>query len=229
MKPKILLVDDEIPIITLLQYNVEKAGFQTDVAQTGPEALDKAINNTYALIILDIMLPGIEGTEVCRQLRERNIDTPILMLTAKGSESDKVTGLDIGADDYLTKPFSPREMIARVQAILRRVTEQVDTNQAICMGQLTIFPNQYEAKINGDMLDFTRKEFDLLLYLAENKGLVLSREQLLNAIWDYAFEGSTRIVDVHISHLREKIEVDAKKPRFIQTIHGFGYKMVNVP
>src|SRR5699024_4050284 len=229
MKPKILLVDDEIPIITLLQYNVEKAGFQTDIAQTGPEALDKAINNTYALIILDIMLPGIEGTEVCRQLRERNIDTPILMLTAKGSESDKVTGLDIGADDYLTKPFSPREMIARVQAILRRVTEQVDTNQAICMGQLTIFPNQYEAKINGDILDFTRKEFDLLLYLAENQGLVLSREQLLNAIWDYAFEGSTRIVDVHISHLREKIEADAKKPRFIQTIHGFGYKMVSVP
>lgn len=229
MKPKILLVDDEIPIITLLQYNVEKAGFQTDIAQTGPEALDKAINNTYALIILDIMLPGIEGTEVCRQLRERNIDTPILMLTAKGSESDKVTGLDIGADDYLTKPFSPREMIARVQAILRRVTEQVDTNHAICMGQLTIFPNQYEAKINGDILDFTRKEFDLLLYLAENKGLVLSREQLLNAIWDYAFEGSTRIVDVHISHLREKIEADAKKPRFIQTIHGFGYKMVSVP
>ncbi|HLR60679.1 MAG TPA: response regulator transcription factor [Pseudogracilibacillus sp.] len=229
MKPKILLVDDEIPIITLLQYNVEKAGFQTDIAQTGPEALDKAINNTYALIILDIMLPGIEGTEVCRQLRERNIDTPILMLTAKGSESDKVTGLDIGADDYLTKPFSPREMIARVQAILRRVTEQVDTNQAICMGQLTIFPNQYEAKINGDTLDFTRKEFDLLLYLAENKGLVLSREQLLNAIWDYAFEGSTRIVDVHISHLREKIEANAKKPRFIQTIHGLGYKMVSVP
>lgn len=229
MKPKILLVDDEIPIITLLQYNVEKAGFQTDIAQTGPEALDKAINNTYALIILDIMLPGIEGTEVCRQLRERNIDTPILMLTAKGSESDKVTGLDIGADDYLTKSFSPREVIARVQAILRRVTEQVDTNQAICMGQLTIFPNQYEAKINGDILDFTRKEFDLLLYLAENQGLVLSREQLLNAIWDYAFEGSTRIVDVHISHLREKIEADAKKPRFIQTIHGFGYKMVSVP
>lgn len=229
MKPKILLVDDEIPIITLLQYNIEKAGFKTDIAQTGPEALDKAINNTYALIILDIMLPGIEGTEVCRQLRERNINTPILMLTAKGSESDKVTGLDIGADDYLTKPFSPREMIARVQAILRRVTEQVETNQAIYLGQLTIFPNQYEAKINGDILDFTRKEFDLLLYLAENKGLVLSREQLLNAIWDYAFEGSTRIVDVHISHLREKIEADAKKPRFIQTIHGFGYKMVSVP
>lgn len=229
MKQKILLVDDEIPIITLLKYNVEKAGFQTAIANTGTEALEKAINNTYALIILDIMLPGIEGTEVCRQLRERKIDTPILMLTAKGSESDKVIGLDIGADDYLTKPFSPREMIARVQAILRRTTEKIDIEQTIHVGNLTISPQLYEAKINEKDLQFTRKEFDLLLYLAENKGLVLSREQLLNAIWDYDFEGNTRIVDVHISHLREKIEPDIKNPSFIQTIHGFGYKMVSVP
>lgn len=226
MTQKILLVDDEVSIITLLKYNVEKAGFQTEIAYIGTDALEKAINNTYDLIILDIMIPGIEGTEVCWQLRKRNIDTPILMLTAKGSESDKVTGLNLGADDYLTKPFSPKEMIARVQAILRRTTEDIVADQTIRVANLTIFPDRYEASIDDVLLKFTRKEFDLLLYLAENKGLVLSREQLLNAIWDHDFDGDTRIVDVHISHLREKIEPKTIRPFFIQTVHGFGYKMV---
>lgn len=227
MKQRILLVDDELSIITLLKYNVEKAGYQTEVAYTGTDALDRAVNNTYDLIILDIMLPGIEGTEVCRQLRERKITTPILMLTAKGSESDKIAGFDLGADDYLTKPFSLKEMIARVQAILRRTNEEVIADQTIHIANLTIFPNRFEAKLGEVILKFTRKEFDLLLYLAENIGLVLSREQLLNAIWDYDFEGDTRIVDVYINHLREKIEPKEKPPFFIQTVHGFGYKMVN--
>ncbi|SES07674.1 two-component system, OmpR family, alkaline phosphatase synthesis response regulator PhoP [Gracilibacillus ureilyticus] len=227
MEEKVLIVDDEQSIVTLLQYNIEKSGFQTDVAYDGMEGLEKASTGEFDLIVLDLMLPGMEGTEVCKALRQKQVDTPILMLTAKDDEFDKVLGLELGADDYLTKPFSPKEVVARIKAILRR-TRQRNTpsdQNFIKISDLIIYPQQYEATINGDTLSFTRKEFELLHYLAKHKGKVLSRDQLLSAVWNYDFVGDTRIVDVHVSHLREKIEPDTKHPVYIKTIRGLGYKM----
>ncbi len=177
-------------------------------------------------MILDLMLPEMDGTDVCRHLRSKQVDTPILMLTAKDEESDKILGLDLGADDYLTKPFSVKEVIARVKAILRR-TEKAGsaTDIFIKIGRLTIYPDRYEAEMDGKLLTFTRKEFELLYYLASHKGKVLSRDQLLSAVWNYDFAGDTRIVDVHVSHLRERIEPDTRKPIYIKTIRGLGYKL----
>lgn len=227
MNQKVLIVDDEESIVTLLQFNIEKAGFKTDVAYTGLEGLEKAVSHDFDIIVLDLMLPELEGTEVCKQLRQRQVDTPILMLTAKDDEFDKVLGLELGADDYLTKPFSPKEVVARIKAILRRTNKQDMTIESpvIKIADLTIYPEQYEAIIREETLSFTRKEFELLLYLAKHKGKVLSRDQLLSAVWNYDFVGDTRIVDVHVSHLREKIEPDTKHPVYIKTIRGLGYKM----
>ncbi|KGX93386.1 PhoP family transcriptional regulator [Pontibacillus halophilus JSM 076056 = DSM 19796] len=229
MAQRILIVDDEESIVTLLKYNIEQSGFETEVAYTGREALDQANEQSFDLIVLDVMLPEMDGMEVCKQLRQKQVDTPILMLTAKDDEFDKVLGLELGADDYLTKPFSPREVVARIKAILRRsiarVNETKDDMEEIALGDLKIYPEQYEATIKGQGLEFTPKEFELLLYLTKNKGRVLSRDQLLSAVWNYDFVGDTRIVDVHISHLREKIEPDTKKPVYIKTIRGLGYKM----
>ncbi len=227
MEEKVLIVDDEQSIVTLLQYNIEKSGFKTDIAFSGLEGLEKASTGSYDLIILDLMLPGMEGTEVCKALRQKQIDTPILMLTAKDEEFDKVLGLELGADDYLTKPFSPKEVVARIKAILRRSKKRDETGNEtyIKIAELMVYPQQYEASIKGETLTFTRKEFELLLYLAKHKGKVLSRDQLLSAVWNYDFVGDTRIVDVHISHLREKIEPDTKHPVYIKTIRGLGYKM----
>lgn len=227
MEEKVLIVDDEQSIVTLLQYNIEKSGFKTDVAFDGIDGLEKASTGEYDIIVLDLMLPGMEGTDVCKMLRQRQIETPILMLTAKDDEFDKVLGLELGADDYLTKPFSPKEVVARIKAILRR-TRYRDTTQEmsfIKIADLIIYPQQYEATIQGESLSFTRKEFELLHYLAKHKGKVLSRDQLLSAVWNYDFVGDTRIVDVHVSHLREKIEPDTKHPMYIKTIRGLGYKM----
>jgi two-component system, OmpR family, alkaline phosphatase synthesis response regulator PhoP len=227
MAQKVLIVDDEESIVTLLQFNIERAGFETETAFDGMTGLQKALQNTYDIIVLDLMLPELDGTEVCKQLRQKQIDTPILMLTARDEELDKVLGLELGADDYLTKPFSPKEVVARIKAILRRTNKNdnfMDSGEIKISG-LSIFPDQYEASINGDSLSFTRKEFELLMYLAKNKGRVMSRDQLLSSVWNYDFVGDTRIVDVHISHLREKIEPDSKHPVFIKTIRGLGYKM----
>lgn len=226
MDKTILVVDDEQSIVTLLTYNLEKAGFKTDIANDGKTAITKAEEKEYDLIILDIMLPGIDGMDVCKHLRQNKVETPILMLTAKEDEFDKVLGLELGADDYLTKPFSPREVIARIKAILRRTEKPVThVYTAIQIGDLLIYPDKHEAVLHGESLAFTRKEFELLAYLAKHKGLVLSRDQLLNEVWDYDFAGDTRIVDVHISRLREKIEVNSRKPLYIITVHGLGYKM----
>ncbi|MFC2948628.1 response regulator transcription factor [Virgibacillus sediminis] len=226
MKKHILIVDDEVSIVTLLKFNIEKAGFMTDTAYDGLDAVRKAEQNDYDLIILDLMLPEIDGMEVCKKLRNNRIDTPILMLTAKNDEFDKVLGLELGADDYLTKPFSPKEVIARIKAILRR-TEGGSRHRydSIRIGNLVIYPERYEAEMDGRLITFTRKEFELLYYLANHKGKVISRDQLLSGIWDYDFVGDTRIVDVHISHLREKIEPSTKKPSYIITVRGLGYKL----
>lgn len=226
MNQRILIVDDEVSIVTLLTYNIQREGFETDVAYSGDEAVNKAMNTDYDLIILDLMLPRMSGMEVCEYLREENNFTPILMLTAKNDEYNKIRGLELGADDYLTKPFSPREVIARINAILRRVRlTQSGIPSKIKIGQITIYPDRYEAKLNNHYLDFTRKEFELLLYLTTHKSLVISREQLLKEVWDYNFMGDTRIVDVHISNLREKIELSTRNPIYIKTIRGLGYKM----
>ncbi|WAA11659.1 response regulator transcription factor [Fervidibacillus halotolerans] len=231
MAKTILVVDDEESIVTLLEYNLKQSGFDVLKAYDGQEALNVAERENPDLIILDLMLPKLDGIEVCKEIRKQQIQTPILMLTAKDDEFDKVLGLELGADDYMTKPFSPREVVARVKAILRRTQNFQDSSipnqrddEKIQLGELTILPEQYEVYLNEQPIEFTPKEFELLVYLVKNKGRVLTRDQLLNAVWNYDFVGDTRIVDVHISHLREKIEEDTRKPKYIKTIRGLGYK-----
>lgn len=228
---KVLIVEDEQSIVKLLSYNLENDGFQVDAAMDGQEGYEMASQGSYDMIILDLMLPSKDGIDICRGLRQEKIDTPIIMLTAKDTEIDKIIGLEIGADDYMTKPFSPREVIARMKAIFRRFEkaessseEKEKEEEMIRVGDVEIYPDKYEVIVRGEAIELTPKEFDLLLYLARRQSRILSREQLLNAIWNYDFAGETRIVDVHISHLREKIEVDTKDPQYIKTARGFGYK-----
>ncbi|WP_070120517.1 response regulator transcription factor [Bacillus marinisedimentorum] len=235
MHKKLLVVDDEESIVTLLQYNLEQAGYEVETAYDGQQALEYALKNDYDLIVLDLMLPQMDGMDVLKSLRQQKIDTPVLMLTAKDDEFDKVLGLELGADDYMTKPFSPREVTARVKAILRRIQPARETaggtgeprknEEDIRIGSLRVLPEFYEAYSGEDQLELTPKEFELLVYLARNLGRVLSRDQLLSSVWNYDFAGDTRIVDVHISHLREKIEPNSRKPVYIKTIRGLGYKM----
>jgi two-component system, OmpR family, alkaline phosphatase synthesis response regulator PhoP len=231
MSKKVLVVDDEQSIVTLLKYNLEQAGFEVLTASDGEEGKTIAIEERPDLIVLDLMLPKLDGIEVCKLLRQQKIMVPILMLTAKDDEFDKVLGLELGADDYMTKPFSPREVVARVKAILRRSSFSqehsdiaVDDREFIKVGKLKVYPERYEAFFNEEKLELTPKEFELLVYLTKHKGRVLTRDQLLSSVWNYDFAGDTRIVDVHISHLREKIEEDTKKPKYIKTIRGLGYK-----
>ncbi|WNB93172.1 response regulator transcription factor [Bacillus sp. NEB1478] len=231
MSQKLLVVEDELSISTLLQFNLEQAGFQVVTAMDGKSGLEKAEKEIPDLIILDLMLPEMDGLEVCKELRLRKLNIPILMLTAKDDEFDKVLGLELGADDYMTKPFSPREVVARVKAILRRtltsneIEENKNKSEHLKIGEVDIYPENYEAYFKEKALELTPKEFELLVYLARNKGRVLSREQLLSAVWNYDFVGDTRIVDVHISHLRDKIEINTRKPIYIKTIRGLGYKL----
>lgn len=217
MKNKVLVVDDEQSIVTLLQYNLEQAGFEVVTAMDGLAGKQLAESITPDIIVLDLMLPKMDGIEVCKQLRQQKIMTPILMLTAKDDEFDKILGLELGADDYMIKPFSPREVVARVKAILRRVQIQTNSNEAdqqdgtdIVIGDLQIIPEKYEAYFKNQQLELTLKEYELLHYLAQNKNRVLTRDQLLSAVWNYEFAGDTRIVDVHISHLREKLKLIQK-------------------
>jgi len=227
VKRNILIVEDEPSIVTLIKYNLEKAGFLTEVAYDGEEAIERTKEYSYDLIVLDLMLPKMDGMEVCKSIRKNNDYIPILMLTAKDNEYDKIYGLEMGADDYLTKPFSPKELIARINAILRR-TERKPENAApliLEVGDIEVHPDRFEAYFKGEPLELTRKEFELLVYLINHKNQILSREQLLSSVWDYDFVGDTRIVDVQVSHLREKIEEDTKNPLYIKTVRGFGYKL----
>ncbi|WP_369902317.1 winged helix-turn-helix domain-containing protein [Bacillus manliponensis] len=231
MNNRILVVDDEESILTLIEFNLQQAGFEVITAMDGETGLHKARVENPDLIILDLMLPQMDGMEVCKELRLQRMMTPILMLTAKDDEFDKVLGLELGADDYMTKPFSPREVVARVKAILRRSkmqeehVKEVEDENSISISGLKILPDSYEAYFEGKKLELTPKEFELLVYLVKNKGRVLTRDQLLSAVWNYDFAGDTRIVDVHISHLRDKIEKNTKKPEYIKTIRGLGYKL----
>lgn len=228
-KQKVLVVDDEPSIVKLVQFNLEKEGFAVEVASDGPSALAKVVEGLFDLIVLDLMLPQMDGLEVCKEIRKKNSHLPILMLTAKNEEFDKVLGLELGADDYMTKPFSPRELVARVKAILRRMgalREQgiQEDRKYLRVGELEMDTEGYEVRKNGDPVDLTPKEFELLIHLASHRGKVLSRDQLLNAVWDYDYIGDTRIVDVHVSHLREKVEEDSRNPIYIKTVRGIGYK-----
>ena len=231
MSQKILVVDDEQSIVTLLKYNLETAGYIVEVAYDGEEALKKVETEQPELIVLDVMLPKKDGIEVCKTIRSDKNLVPILMLTAKDDEFDRVLGLELGADDYMTKPFSPREVVARVKAILRRSQfvneiekEDVD-DEDIIIGSIRIRPEFFEVYKEDELLELTPKEFELLLYLIERQGRVITREHMLNSVWNYEFAGDSRIVDVHISHLRDKLEEDPKQPKLIKTVRGLGYKL----
>ncbi|WP_172368878.1 response regulator transcription factor [Sporosarcina jiandibaonis] len=224
---RILIVEDEQPIRKLLEYNLKLSGYETISAADGEAAIELALSEQPDLIVLDIMLPKLDGIEVCKMLRSGGSNIPIIMLTAKGDEFDKVHGLEIGADDYMTKPFSPREVVARIKAVLRRSKTKVEhpeVEETLLSGPFKVYLERYEVYLHGEKLDFTPKEFELLAYLIQNKNRVLSRDLLLSAVWNYDFAGDTRIVDVHVSHLREKVEKDTRNPQFIKTVRGIGYK-----
>ena len=224
MKRKILLVDDEKTLVKALIFNLEKEGYQVIPAYDGEEALKKMEGENPDLLILDLMLPGVDGFEVCRRVR-KNYDIPIIMLTAKGDDIDKILGLELGADDYITKPFNPRELLARVKAILRRSnTQNSSIKNLIKVQDLQIDLYQHRVRVKDQEIDLTSKEFALLNLMASNPGRVYSREQLLEQIWGYNSYGDARTVDVHIRHLREKIETDPSNPRYILTVWGTGYK-----
>lgn len=223
----ILLVDDEPSIIQLSRMYFEREGFRVQDVGDGESALEAVNKLRPALIVLDVMLPKLDGFEVCRKLRASQDSTPILMLTARDEDIDKILGLELGADDYLTKPFNPRELVARVKAILRRSDGKLPTpGKPLHLSDLMIDPARREVRINDRTLDLRTQEFDLLLTLAEHRGLVLSREQLLQLAWGFDFYGQTRTVDVHVAHLRKKIEGSSVK---IETVTGVGYKLVVPP
>ncbi len=227
MKDKILVVDDEKPIADILKFNLKKEDYSVEVAYDGEEALTRAQEEDPDLIILDIMLPEKDGFTVCRQLRQ-NSDVPILMLTAKEDEVDKVLGLELGADDYVTKPFSPREVLARVKALLRRTKGAMARNgnedsDELKVGAIRIDLAAYEVTKGGEEVNLTKREFELLKYFAQHKGKALSREVLLEDVWGYEYYGDIRTVDVTVRRLREKIEDDPSNPSYLLTKRGVGY------
>ncbi|TAK12944.1 MAG: response regulator transcription factor [Anaerolineae bacterium] len=219
----ILLVDDEPNITELAKLYLEQEGFRTRSVADGQAALDEVEQRKPALMVLDVMLPKLDGFEVCRKLRAENSPVLILMLTARDDDIDKIVGLEIGADDYLTKPFNPRELVARVKAILRRAQGPKMDGEAITIGDLTIDPGRREVRINEGAVELRAQEFDLLYTLAQHKGMVLQREKLLSLAWGYDYYGQSRTVDVHVAHLRKRIAASAVK---IETVTGVGYKLV---
>ena len=224
---KILVVDDEEPIAKILDFNLRKEGYDVIVANDGEKAVELAFSEDPDLILIDLMLPKKDGMEVCREVRaQKNI--PIIMLTAKNSEIDKVLGLEFGADDYVTKPFSTRELMARVKVNLRRVAKQTEVveeknTSEVVIKDIVIYPEAYIIKKNGEEVDLTRREFDLFYYLAQHRGQVLTRENLLQTVWGYDYFGDVRTVDVTVRRLREKVETDSSQPEYIMTRRGVGY------
>lgn len=231
MEKKILVVDDEKPIADILQFNLKKEGFEVTCAYDGNEAIRIVEESQPDLILLDIMLPGRDGMEVCREVRKK-YDIPIIMLTAKDSEIDKVLGLELGADDYVTKPFSTREIIARVKANLRRqqvvaTPDPEEEMKEIAIGTLVIHPDAYVVSKRGETIELTHREFELLHYLAKHIGQVMTREHLLQTVWGYDYFGDVRTVDVTVRRLREKIEDNPSHPGWIVTRRGVGYYLRN--
>ncbi|MBO5369669.1 MAG: response regulator transcription factor [Clostridia bacterium] len=225
MEYKILVVDDEKPIVEILRINLEKNGYKVITAYDGDSAASMALTEEPDLILLDVMLPGMDGFTVCKKVREKS-SVPIIMLTAREEEVDKVLGLELGADDYMTKPFSLRELMARVKANLRRtqiVNNNDGTNEILVFDDLAIDMEKYEVRKRGEIISLTFREFELLKFLATKKGKIFTREQLLNKVWDYEFYGDVRTVDVTIRRLREKIEDNPSLPSYIITKRGVGY------
>ena len=226
MPETIFLVDDEQHIIDLAKMYLEQEGWKTTSATDGAAALQRILSEKPSLVVLDLMLPGLDGWEVCRRVRAQS-DVPIIMLTARSDDIDKIVGLELGADDYMTKPFNPRELVARVKAILRRSDKKLSptaesSDTPIVIDNLSIYPQRRVATVDGRTVDLRMKEFDLLLALAENPGIVFSREKLLDVVWGFDFAGETRTVDVHVAHVRHKLE--GMRPQ-IETVWGVGYKL----
>ncbi|RKD27951.1 DNA-binding response regulator, OmpR family, contains REC and winged-helix (wHTH) domain [Caminicella sporogenes DSM 14501] len=228
MTKKLLIVDDEDIILKGLRYSLNQEGYEIDTAMDGIQAYEKAMQNDYDLIILDLMLPQMDGLEVCRKIREKSM-VPIIILTAKGEDTSKVLGLEYGADDYLTKPFNILELKARIKAIFRRVNinESKIQSSILKIDDFTINTLGRKVSLNGKEINLTAKEFDLLLLLATNPGKIYSREELLEIIWGYEYFGDVRTVDVHIRRLREKIEQNSSQPEYILTKWGVGYYFRN--
>ncbi|MBE6020128.1 MAG: response regulator transcription factor [Clostridiales bacterium] len=223
---KVLIIEDEVSISDIIKFNLLKEGYEIETAYNGEEGLKKALNLNFDLVLLDIMLPHIDGFQVCRKIRESS-NVPIIMLTAKEEEVDKVLGLELGADDYITKPFGMRELIARIKANIRRTEFFSDSNDSHSKitnyGNITIDMTKYEVRKNEKPLELTLREFELLKYLAEQENQVFSREQLLEEVWGYEYYGDIRTVDVTIRRLREKVEDDPGEPKYIMTKRGIGY------
>jgi two-component system alkaline phosphatase synthesis response regulator PhoP len=227
----ILVVDDEKPILELLRFNLEREGYEVLTAEDGPTAIEMARKFRPHLIILDVMLPGQDGLTVCRILHgdPRTREIPIIMLSARGEEVDRIVGLEVGADDYVAKPFSPRELVARVKARLRRLPRETPAEEEsgagiMSFGRLVIDEENFAVFVDGIKQDFTRKEFELLRFLARNPGRVFTREYLLERVWDYGYKGDSRTVDVHICRIRQKLEQMAGLPQYITTVRGVGYR-----
>lgn len=223
-KETLLVVDDERNIVELARLYLEAEGYQVETAVDGDTALEKVRSTRPALVILDLMLPIVDGWDVCRRLRAES-DIPIIMLTARSEDVDKIVGLELGADDYLTKPFNPRELVARVRAILRRAGHASSTTKSLSLGSLRIDPDRREVTLGGQRIDLRMREFDLLYSLAQRPGIVFTREQLLDQVWGFEFYGETRTVDVHIARLREKLK---SSDVAIETVWGVGYKLARI-
>ena len=226
---KILIVEDEASFFEALEFLLSKEGYQVEVAQTGREALDKFASGGADLILLDLMIPEISGIDVCRAIRMTS-QVPIIMLTAKDAEIDKVVGLELGADDYVTKPYSSRELIARIKAVLRRNSTEIDSqedSEIFTVGPIRLDTSKHLVTINGNSVSLPLKEFELLEFLMRNAGRVLTRSQLIDRVWGGDYFGDTKTLDVHIKRLRSKIEADPANPVLIQTIRGLGYKLEN--
>jgi DNA-binding response OmpR family regulator len=225
---KILVVEDELPMLKGLQDNLEFEGYSVDTASNGADGLQKLLTNKYHLALLDVMMPEMSGFDVCKTARSKGIKTPIIMLTAKAEEIDKVLGLEFGADDYITKPFSLRELLARVRAILRRTgaEEPNADNQIITIGSMQVNFATYTASVQGQEVKLSHKEFEILHYLFTHKNETVDRNDLLESVWGSDYQPTSRTIDNFILKLRQKIEIDSNDPRIILTVHGIGYKLI---
>ncbi|MGG1877213.1 response regulator transcription factor [Paenibacillus cisolokensis] len=235
MTQRLLVIEDEPTLSRLLSYNLTQEGFDVVVEEHGTVGFERASQESFDLILLDVMLPGMNGFQILEKLRSKGITTPIIILTAKNAEEEVVQGLKMGADDYITKPFGVSELLARVSAVMRRASGQPeevkikeDQSNLISLGQLEIFPDKYEVRLGGQSINLRPKEFEVLLYLAKKPGVVLTRDDLMNVVWGFDYIGGQRTVDVHVSSLRKKLELDPESVH-IDSIRGVGYKLVVNP
>ncbi|MEK3734106.1 MULTISPECIES: response regulator transcription factor [Paenibacillus] len=235
MTQRLLVIEDEPTLSRLLSYNLTQEGFDVVVEEHGTVGFERASQESFDLILLDVMLPGMNGFQILEKLRSKGITTPIIILTAKNAEEEVVQGLKMGADDYITKPFGVSELLARVSAVMRRASGQPeevkikeDQSNVISLGQLEIFPDKYEVRLGGQSINLRPKEFEVLLYLAKKPGVVLTRDDLMNVVWGFDYIGGQRTVDVHVSSLRKKLELDPESVH-IDSIRGVGYKLVVNP